>query len=342
MPATLREVARRAGVSVSTVSRVIRDADYIAGSTRQKVLESIDELQYRPSNIARHLRYGRTYLVGFVMGDIANPFFSDAVKGAEQYLRDLNDNNFELVLSNTDNQPDSEIKAIELMLDKHAEAIILASTATPGCLKLVRKVVEETHVPIISIDNQLGGYETGLVTAENQVGAYQITAHLLKHGYNRLGIIAGPGYESHVAERLEGCRQAVAESGLDWEDQLVAYGHWRVEDGYQITTQWLEAKQVPDAIFALNNFMCMGALSALIAHNLAVPEDIALASFDEIEFGHLLRPRLTALDYSFLKIGEEAIRLALKAIQGGENHNDRVTVRLPVRMTVRESCGCKE
>ena len=340
MIATLREVANRAGVSTSTVSRVIRGSGYIAPATKQKVLEIIEELQYRPSNVARHLRYGRTYAIGFVISDISNPFFSHAVKGAEQYIRNQMDFNYELLLFNTNSEPDREIKAIEFMLDKHAEAIILASTTTDECINKVREVVERYHIPIVSIDNQLDGLEAGIVTVENQVGAHQLTSHLLQHGHRRIGFISGPIRESHVCERVQGCKQAVQEYGIDFDKQLISYGNWTVEDGYRITNNWLDLKEPPTAILGLNNFMCIGALSAIAQRGIKVPDQIALASFDDVEFGHLLSPCLTTLDYSYQKIGEEAVRLAMNAIESEEEETKSQLVRIPVQMIIRESCGC--
>jgi LacI family transcriptional regulator len=337
---TLRDVARLAGVSLSTVSRVTRGSGYIAPATRSVVLHAIEELQYRPNTIARHLRYGRTYVVGFVLSDITNPFFSHAVKGAEQFLRGQENNNYELILFNTNSESEREINALEFMLDKHAEAIILASTATPECIDMVREVVQDHHVPIISIDNSLSGQESGIVTEDNRLGAYQLTSHLLQHGHRRLGFISGPIRESHVCERLEGCKKAIEDYGLEYENQLVSYGNWTVEDGFEITSAWLASAEPPTAILGLNNFMCMGALSAITQHGLKVPEQIALASFDDVEFGHLLYPCLTALDYSYQQIGEEAIRMALNCIESDEGEKLKEIVRLPVKMMVRQSCGC--
>src|SRR5574341_57845 len=241
MPVTLRDVARQAGVSVSTVSRVIRNAGYIAAPTRQNVLSIIDALQYHPNSAARRLRYGRTYVIGFVVTDISNPFFSHAIKGAEQFLRSREDHDFELVLFNTNGEPAREIKAYELLLNKQAEAIILSSTAASECVDRLKQVVNATNLSIVSIDNRLGGVEIGVVTADNQVGAYQLMAHLLGHGQKRIGIIAGPQQESHVSERLEGCRQALSEYGLELEKDLVSSGSWTVEEGYRIAMRWLDS-----------------------------------------------------------------------------------------------------
>jgi DNA-binding LacI/PurR family transcriptional regulator len=340
MPATQRDVAKEAGVSVSTVSRVIRNERYISETTRHKVLDAIQKLQYRPDLVARRLKYGRTYAFGFVMHDVSNPFFSHAVKGAEQFLRNIGDHEFELILSNTSGKADREIKAIELMLSKRVEGIILASTATEECIDLVRQVVEEYQIPVVSIDNQLGGFELGVVSADNQPGAYKLTSHLLQHGHRRIGIISGLLNESHACERLDGCKQALAEYGLELDMELLAVGNWYPEDGYVITKRWLDLAKPPTAIFSSNNFMCMGALSALRERNVRVPEDVAIVSFDDVEFGYLLQPCLTTLDYSFQKIGEEAVRLLLEGIGTKGASFSPQHIRLPVKLVIRESCGC--
>lgn len=340
MAATLKDVAKEAGLSVSTASRVIRNTGYVSNETSQRVHAAIEKLNYKPNNIARRLKYGRTFAIGFVMHDIANPFFSNAVKGAEQYLRNEG-LDFELMLSNTSGECDRELRALKLMTSRRVEGIILASTAVQECIDLVCKVVEQDQIPVVSIDNQLGGCEFGVVSAENQLGAYQLTSHLLEHGHQRIGIISGPLHESHARARLNGCMQALTEHGVDLDkDRLVAVGNWTPEHGYEITNRWLDLESPPTAIFSANNFMCMGALSALRERNVRVPEDIAIAAFDDVEFGYLIQPRLTTLEYSYQKIGEEAIRLILEAIQSEEPRQNTKRVKVPVQIQIGESCGC--
>jgi LacI family transcriptional regulator len=319
---------------------VSRNKGYIAPETKLKVLTAINRLRYHPNYLAQRLRSGRSYFIGFVLNDISNPFISHAANGAEQFLQKRKNNQFEILFSNTGNDPQREIKALKLMISRQAEAIILASTASNEVIEYLQQIVSAFHIPIISLDNQLNGLEIGVVTVENQVGSYLLTNHLIKHGHNDIGFICGPLRESHVQERINGCRQALQEVGLDFNNEHIAYGNWMIEDGYQITNSWLMHGKRPTAIFSLNNFMCMGALTALIENGIRVPDDIALVSFDDIEFGNLLRPRLTALEYSSYDIGSEAMRLALAGIKSKNNPNNHRIVRLPVRMLLRESCGC--
>lgn len=340
MNVTLRDVAREAGVSVSTVSRVVRGTNYIDAATRQSVLDAIDKLQYRPNVLARRLKSGRTYTIGFVVNDIANPFFGHAVIGAESHLSTAGMSEFELFLAHTGGDPNKEIRAVEVMLNKRVEGIILASTAVPPCIEAIRRAAIEHQVPVVSIDNHLGGFEQGVVSADNQAGAYTLTHHLLEHGHRRIGIISGPRAESHARERLAGFEQALAEFGLDADDDLVGSGNWSLEDGYHIMQRWLAMVHPPTAIFGSNNFMCMGALYAIHERRLHVPTDVAVVSFDGVEFGDLLRPSLTTLDYEWKRIGEEAARLVLEGIRAPRAIHAPQRVSVPVRLLIRESCGC--
>lgn len=340
MDVTLKDVAREAGVSVSTVSRVVRGADYIDVATRQSVLDAIDKLQYRPNVLARRLKSGRTYTIGFIINDISNPYFGHAVIGAEHYVNTLVMPEFELFLYNTGGDPAREIRAVEVMLSKRVEGIILASTAMPGCIDAIRGAAVEHHLPVVSIDNHLDGFEMGIVSADNRNGAYQLTRHLLEHGHRRIGFIGGPSAESHAQERRAGFEQALAEYDLFADNDLMATGDWSLEAGYHIVLRWLEMVHPPTAVFGSNNFMCMGALYAIRDRRLRVPGDVAVVSFDSVEFGDLLRPGLTTLDYEWTRIGEEAARLVLDGILGKGPRLGPQRVSVPVRLLVRESCGC--
>jgi LacI family repressor for deo operon, udp, cdd, tsx, nupC, and nupG len=340
MSITLRDVAREAGVSVSTVSRVVRGTNYIDAATRQSVLDAIEKLQYHPNVLARRLKSGRTYTIGFVVNDIANPFFGHAVIGAENYLSSAGMSEFELFLVHTGGDPTKEIRAIEAMLSKRVEGIILASTAVPACIEAIRRAATEHHVPVVSIDNDLGGFEHGVVSADNQTGAYILTRHLIEHGHRRIGIISGPRAESHARERLAGFEQALADHGLAADDGLVGSGNWSLEDGYQLVRRWLGFDNPPTAIFGCNNFMCIGALYAIRERRLHVPHDVAVVSFDGVQFGDLLKPTLTTLDYDWRHIGEESARLILEGIRTLRAVQSPQRVNVPVRLLIRESCGC--
>ncbi len=336
---TLRNVADRAGVSVSTVSRVIRGERYISDATRKRVLDTIAELGYQPDLDARRLKSGRTFVIGFVVPDISNPFFSHLVKAAERVIHELGQSKYELIVCNTDGRPERERAAIDLLLGRRAEGMLLASTGDPATVARVRALVESRNLPVVLIDNDLPGVQADLVTVDNRAAARALMEHLLGHGHRRLGIIAGPLHESSAAERLAGCHDGLVAAGVDPTAALVAAGDWGLESGRRITEEWLGLAEPPTAIFSSNNFMTVGALMAIRDRGLRIPRDIALVSFDEVEFGFLLSPAWTTIDYSLDETGAGAARLVLERINGQENMPPR-QLRIPHRLLVRESCGC--
>ena len=341
MSATLKDVARVARVSVSTVSRVIRNERYVDEDTRQRVTDAIRKLQYRPYVVARQLKSGRTYAIGFIMHDISNPFFSNAVKGAEQYVRQLENTNYELILCNTGGDTERERKSVELLLNRRVEGIIVSSNSTAQSLDTLRRVVEEYQIPVVSIDNHLGGFELGVVSIDHYDGAYQLARHLVeKHGHRRIGIITGTLQESHARQRLQGFTDALADGGVQAAPDLIGEGDWFPESSYTIVQRWLALDEPPTALFSSNNFMSIGALRALRDGGLRVPEDIALVTFDDVAFGDLLRPTLTTLEYSWEQFGAESVRLILEGINGEGNGAYPRDISVPFRVLIRESCGC--
>ncbi|MCC7206394.1 MAG: LacI family DNA-binding transcriptional regulator [Anaerolineae bacterium] len=343
MSATLRDVAKLAGVSVSTVSRVIRNERYVDEDTRQRVSDAIRRLQYRPYVVARQLKSGRTYAIGFIMHDISNPFFSTAVKGAEQYIRQLENPNYELILCNTGGDSEREGKSIELLLNRRVEGIIVSSNATVESIDTLRHVVEEHHIPVVSIDNHLGGFELGVVSIDHYAGAYQLARHLVEiHGHRRIGIITGALQESHARKRLQGFTDALAACGVGVAPELIGEGDWFAESSYAIVRRWLALDEPPTALFSSNNFMSIGALRALRDSGLRVPDDMALVTFDDVAFGDLLRPTLTTLEYSWEQFGAESVRLLLEAINGEGDGVYPRDILIPFRFLIRESCGCGE
>lgn len=336
MAVKLSDVANEAGVSTSTASRVIRGTKYISDQTKSKVLDAFEKLNYKPNHLARGLKYGRTYTIGFIIHDITNPFFSHAVKGVEEYLRTVQKNSMELILYNTSGDPLREVKALELMIDKRVEGLILASTCCGDCISLAEKIVKNHHIPIVSIDNNLGGFELGIVSINNHKGAYVLTSHLIEHGYSDIGFIAGSLDETHARDRQEGYRQALFDHGLDTHLEYITSSNWSVEDGFKKTQDWIKSGKLPEAIVCSNNFICIGVLMALKENGISVPKDIAIVSNDDIEFGSLFEPGLTTLDYSWTKIGEEAVRLLIDK----KKRAKPINIQIPFEIVIRQSCGC--
>ena len=337
---TIKQVASASNVSTQTVSRVINNRPDVAPETRERVLATIKKISYQPSALARRLKYGRTYTIGFVLPDISNPFFSNAIKAAYNYIENSEYSQYELLFYNTDGHPEREKKAIDLFIARQMEGIIIASSASNSIIEYIRQILKNKDIVIVAIDNRLGDLNIDLVHSDNFLGAYMLTTHLLKLGHESIAVITGPYNESSSEERLNGFKTALTERGIAFNEKNVLIGDWTKESGISETNRLLQLKPRPTAIFGFNNSMSLGALSALKSQGVKVPENIALVSFDDVEYGNLLNPTLTSTNTSWYELGQVSARLLLDRISNG-NSKPQQCIKLPIYMTIRESCGYK-
>ena len=335
---TLKDVAQIANVSISTVSRVIRNDNYIGEGTKLRVKKAIRELNYEPNYIARRLKYGRTYTIGFILPDISNIFFSRAIKAAYNYIENSEYAQYELLFYNTDGQPKRERKAIDLFIARQAEGIIIASTASVMVVEHIRQILKNRKIVIVAIDNQLSDLNIDLVASDNFHGAYSLTRHLLRMGHELIAVITGPLDESSSKERLDGYKVALQEHGFPFRPEICLVGDWTQDSGISIANRLLEAKTRPTAIFGFNNSMSLGALLLLKEKDICVPEQMALVSFDDVQYGELLNPALTTTSSSWYELGRISAGVLLDRINKYPSKPKKL-VRLPVEMIIRDSCG---
>lgn len=337
---TISQVASLANVSTQTVSRVINNRECVAPETRQRVKEAIEKIGYHPNPIARRLKSGHSHALGFILPDISNPLFGDAMKGADSYIRNSEHENYELIFYNTDGVPEREKKAIDLFVDRQMEGIIIASSASDMIVEHIRELIKKQDIVFIAIDNQLGDLQIDLLSSDNFQGAYLLTSHLISLGHQLISIITGPMNESSSIGRFEGYQAALSDHGIKYDENYVFEGDWTKNNSQAISENIIELDPRPSAIFASNNSMSLGALLTLKTHNIKVPDDIALVSFDDVENGDLLSPALTTTNTSWYALGLEAAKLLLERINQGVLSSPK-TIKLPVNTIIRESCGSK-
>ena len=335
---TLRDVALSTNVSISTVSRVIRNYPYIGDKTRDKVQRAIKKLNYEPNTVARRLKYGRTYTIGFILPDISNPFFSNAIKAAYNYIHNSEYSQYELLFYNTDGQPEREKKAIDFFVARQMEGIIIASSASNLIIEYIRQILKNKNIAIVAIDNQLGDLNIDLVTSDNYLGAYRLTTHLIDLGHESIAVITGPPNESSSIERIDGYKNALKDHGITFNEKIALIGDWTKQSGISETNRLLQLKPRPTAIFGFNNSMSLGALSALKAQGVKVPENMALVSFNAVEYGDLLNPALTCTSTSWYELGRASASLLLDRLTNG-SFKPKQYIKLPIDMIIRESCG---
>ncbi|MBU5346926.1 LacI family DNA-binding transcriptional regulator [Paenibacillus lautus] len=284
--ATIKQVAAAAEVSTATVSRVLNDSDYVSDEIKERVMAAVNQLNYRPSAIARSLKQDRTYMIGVIVPDISNPYFMGISRGIEDIV---GKEGFQLIFCSSDENPDKERRLLKLMQEKRVDAVVLA---TSGGNDPAIKQLADSKMPIVLVDRKLDSTETGvsldLVAEDNTQGASRLTRKLLEDGHTAIGVVNGPTRSSTGRERLEGVRKAMKEYGLN-EEPMVYNGDFSTEDGIRAVRQFLGAEHRPTAIISLNNRMSLGVLLEIISSGLKIPTDMAVASFGEVEAGPLLK-----------------------------------------------------
>jgi len=307
--ANIVDVARRAGVSISTVSRVLNGRDHVNEDVIARVRQAAQELQYQPSRAARALRAKQTTIIGLLITDIQNPFFTALVRGVEDVAQR---NGFSLILCNSDEDPQKERQYIEVLCaEQVAGAIITPTREQQRTLKLF----QEHNVPIVTVDRKVKGNEIDAVLVDNQRGAREATAHLIDNGYRRIGIISGPITTTTGRERLEGYRQALRDAGVEHDLSLERMGSFKEESGRQLTCELLDLEQPIDALFVANNLMTLGALTALHERHKRIPEDIGIVGFDEMQWSSLSAISLTTVTQPVYEIGSTAALRLFQRLQ---------------------------
>lgn len=304
---TMQDVARAAGVSSATVSRVLAGQKGATSTeTAERVRLTAEKLGYVVNTVAASLRAQQTWTVGLILADISNPFFGRLARGVESVLSPAG---YGVVLGNSDNNIAEEKRLLRLMMQMRVDAVILASVAENG--DHLREVLDQGHT-IILVDSELADTSLDTVIVDNRTAARHVVGHLLDLGHRDIGIVCGPMTASFDRDRLAGFRDAFAGRGLTPPEHLILRGDSTHEGGHAAVDEILHSHKVPTAIFASNNMMTVGALAAIRAAGLRVPQDISLVGFDDLEWYALVEPRITAVAQPALAIGETAARRLLE------------------------------
>lgn len=308
--ANIQDVAKRAGVSIATVSRVLNGRDHVNEDVIARVRAAAQELQYQPSRAARALRANQATILGLLITDIQNPFFTALVRGVEDVAQR---NGYSLILCNSDEDPQKERRYIEVLCAERVAGVIIAPTREQ---QHSFKLFSKHNIPVVAVDRRIKDSETDVVLVDNVRGAREATAHLIANGYRRIGIISGPISTTTGRERLEGYRLALQEADIEPDPALERIGSFKEESGRQRTYELLDLVKPIDALFVANNLMTLGALAALHECKLCIPDDIALVGFDEMPWASLQTISLTTVTQPVYEIGSTA---ALRLFQRLQN-----------------------
>ncbi len=306
---TIREVAKRAGVSVTTVSRVLNghDLEHMRPETKARVLEAIEELDYVPVKTAQRLRRQKTQIIAVLLPDISNPFFSLLARGVGSVAFE---EGYSTLICDSNHSVEKESRYLEILLAEQVEGIIFIPVGQPdrdGLNRLLRRGID-----VVVADRSVRGLPS--VEADNKSGSYQLTEHLLQKGYRNIAYIAGPPEVSTASDRLSGFTAAIENAAL--KPAAVLYGNFTYKSGYERAQEILRATSV-DAIMAANDLMAIGAIRAIEEMGLSVPRDIGVTGFDHVSLLEFVQPRLTTVHIPAYEMGEKAMKLFMQRGKGG-------------------------
>lgn len=330
---TIKDVAQRSGVSSMTVSRVINGSERVSPQTRQRVEQAVAELGYVPSRLARGLIRQKTGTLALIVPDVANPFFTLIVRGAEDAARRAG---YRMILCDTRADLSIEREVIEEMIAHRVEGIAIAPVSDRSKGHLHR--LAQFGVEFVLIDRTVPGVKCDVVVGDSAGGARHLVEHLISLGHRRIAFIVESDEVSTARDRRQGYEAALEAAGLPLDPSLIMRSTVDPQGGFDGMRRLLELDEPPTAVFTVNNLVALGAIEAVRANGLEVPDDIALVCFDDIEYASRLYPFLTVMAQPAETLGTLGTQLLVERIEGRAPEQRRVVV-LPAQFIVRQSCG---
>ena len=331
MKVTIRDVAREAGVSVATVSRVLNDSGPVSEITRHRIREVATRMRYVPDSAARSLITRRSTTVGVLLPDLHGEFFSEVIRGIDQTAQR---SGYHLLVSGSHNDK-GEIEAALRAMRGRVDGLVIMSPDIDSAA-LVANLPASSPVVLLNCFVDGDGFDS--LTIDNFGGASAMVHHLIAGGHRRIAFIKGAERNYDAAERLRGYRAALSEAGIEWEEALELHGDFTESGGHAAGHRIASFRQRPTAVFAANDSMAIGALAALREAGVRVPDDMAVAGFDDIPIARYMSPPLTSVRVPISEMGERAVHMLLHAIDG-KNLHARKQETLPTTLVIRASCG---
>jgi DNA-binding LacI/PurR family transcriptional regulator len=313
-PATIKDLARELKLSPSTISRALRDHPDISPKTKKRVVSLADKLDYHPNSIAQSLQTKRTKTIGVIVPEIKQPFFASVINGIEELAYAAG---YTIIVCQSNETADREV-LVTRSLGSHRVAGLLVSLSRSTKNLDHFKLLQRRGVPIVFFDRVSNDIEASKVVVDDYKGAFDVVAHLIKSGYQRIAHLAGPKNLSISKFRLKGYMDALRQENLPFDDSMVVYGGLDDTDGIVGFQKLLRLQTLPDAIFAVNDPVATGAFVMIKEHGMKIPDDIALAGFSNTYMTSLLDPPLTTVEQPSYEIGKTAAQLLMEQI----NNND--------------------
>ncbi len=336
MGATIKDVARLAGVSTATISRVINNDPRIAPTTRERVVECIRSSGYRINKIARSLKINKTHTIGFVAPELANDFFMTIAKGVEETVAAAG---YSLLIASSNENAAQEALRIDLLIEKCVDGVIIIPATSNG-----RHFIElrEGGIPVVLADRLVSDFPADAVLVDNVQGSREAVALVIEEGCERIGFIGGDLDLTSAQERFKGYLKALADHGVRPEQAIIKFGDFHIDSGYALMRELMEEPNPPEHVFISNYYMHIGATMYLVDHASTLPRVPAIAGFDDMEFTSLLGFASVTVKQPVIEIGRRAAELLIRKIEAKDKNPNQPArprfqiLRLPGELLVRD------
>jgi LacI family transcriptional regulator len=335
--ATIKDVAKRASVSVGTVSNVLSGSSSVGAAIRTRVQAAIAELDYHPDHVARSLKVKRTRSLGLVLSDITNPFFAQVLRGAEDCALA---NGYVLITLNSDDKVEREKNILAVLRSFRVDGILLVVASDSGDSTHIPNAVR-SGIPIVCLDRVAENIPLDFVAVNNIEASQLCVRHLIQQGHRRIGIITGSPTLQTAKERLKGYLAALKEAQIEVDSGLIKEGDFREDSGYRLGKELLLAHRRPTAVFVSSGLMTIGFIHALNELSLQCPRDIAVASFDDLPLTEVFRPQITAVSQPAYQIGYDGAQLLIDRLQHRISSRAPVAIRLNPELKIRASTSIR-
>jgi LacI family transcriptional regulator len=330
---TIKEVAAEAGVSTATVSRVLAGQDGVKEQVRDRVSQAVAKLDYHPNRLARGLRLGHRKVIGVIIPDLQNPFFTGVVHGVEAELYSAG---YTLQIGHSDGLAEREQEQFRILRGEGVAGLVFMPGDRPGANY---ESIRTWEIPVVAIDRSPGGLEVDLVCANNREGMRQAVNHLLCLGHREIGLLNGPEGINVSQERLGGYQDALRNAGIAMREAFIIHSDFRQLGGHTAMARFLDMAKPPKAVVVANNLMTLGALQAIHERGIRIPEELAVVCLDDMPWATSLRPPLTAVAQPVEALGRTGAQVLLERLKDPKRLVRQVV--LPTRLMVRASCGAR-
>ncbi len=328
--ATIFDIAKKANVSVITVSRLLNNPKIVSKGTSEKIFRAMEDLNYQPSQIARSLVKKQTNTIGVIMPDVKNTFFNNLFRIIEDYA---SKHGFSLLLCNTDEDPAKEMKYIKLLQSQRVDGLIII----PCVVKSVDYLLKG-NMPFVLVDRILREQKTSYVSADHYAGAYNATEYLIKLGHKRIAVLKGSGVLFPDVMRYNGFADAMKDNGIRIEEKYVQDCKFNEMKAYISTINLFKLKQRPTAIFTFNSKMMNGSIRAIQRLSLHIPEDISLVCFDQIAGYEIFKPKITCVIQPIKSLAVDSISALINLIKRRHLPVEHVEIKLKPKLIIGDSC----